>query len=297
MPIDSQAFKPTEHGRIWRCGNCGFSFIAPRPSPAQTEEFYKIDDYYTHGKTHYADGTTLSSQGRLRAHLAWRVDRGEQDLARIARKALGPGKARICDLGCGDGTGVKLLMSAGFEVIAASFKDESLRVLAGSVEQIPTEIERGSCDGLLMDHVLEHIVDPVATMTEAGKLLRSGGIMLIVVPNNACLAAQRAGLAWTHLDVPRHVNFFSASTLRYAAERAGFIPERNFFNGYYRMFVDSLIATEQRIYDQLVAHLGAAPAATRRNSRMQSWRLLARTAAFCKPELKYDEVGIVVRKP
>ena len=303
MPIDAKSFQPIAHGAIWRCDDCGFGFVSPRPTPTETEEFYRIDKYYTQGQSHLAEVAEPTFQSRLRTHLAWRVDRGEQDLARIAQTALGQQKARICDLGCGSGMLAKRLVAAGLEVVgverdpdAVSFQQQDFQVLAGSAEQIPTEIESGSCDGVLIHHVLEHIVEPVAALVGAARLLRPGGIMLLAVPNNECLAAQRAGLAWEHLDVPRHVNFFSAKTLGFAAEKAGLVPERNFFYGFNRMFYDSLIATEQRIHDQLAAHGSKAAAPSRRNSQWQAWRLLMRTA-FSKPERKYDALGLVARKP
>ena len=95
MPIDAKSFQPIAHGAIWRCDDCGFGFVSPRPTPTETEEFYRIDKYYTQGQSHLAEVAEPTFQSRLRTHLAWRVDRGEQDLARIAQTALGQQKARI----------------------------------------------------------------------------------------------------------------------------------------------------------------------------------------------------------
>jgi hypothetical protein len=139
--------------------------------------------------------------------------------------------------------------------------------------------------------VLEHLVDPVMALRHAAVLLKPGGIMFVEVPNNACAIARRSGLAWEHMDVPRHLNFFDDASLCACIERAGLRVERVFFNEYCRYFADDYIALEQRIFDHL--H-GAQPAC--RYSAAASWMLLLRTLAASR-RTKYDCVGAVAVKP
>ena len=95
----------------------------------------------------------------------------------------------------------------------------------------------------------------------------------------------------THMDAPRHLNFFDAQTLQATATRAGMQVERLFFNEYCRYFADGYIGTEQRIFD----HLGGAQPAVR-NSAARAWRLLLKTA-WAPARIKYDCVGVVAVKP
>lgn len=303
MPIDSIAHSPTEFGDVARCGTCSFSFISPRPTPAQTEAFYKLDSYYTHGRSHMATGAMQTFQSRLRQHLAWRADGGE-DTALVVAKELGKRPAIVCDIGCGSGDLARqLIASSGYRVVgverdreAVSFRGAGFEVFEGSIENLPDGLRPCSFDAVVMSHVLEHIVDPVNALEKASQLLRLGGRLFCVVPNNASLAATEAGLAWQHLDVPRHVNFFDHSSLNATAERAKLTYIRSFFNGYCRYFANSHIELEQRTYDALQRYgSGAPPPATKRNSQLRSWSLLARTA-FSRPERKYDAVGVVAQR-
>ena len=102
--------------------------------------------------------------------------------------------------------------------------------------------------------------------------------------------AQQSGLAWEHMDVPRHINFFTLDTLEATARGGGLAVESSFFNEYCRYFADGYIALEQRIFD----HLGGAGPALR-NSSARSWRLLLKTA-WAAPRIKYDCVGVVAVK-
>jgi SAM-dependent methyltransferase len=165
---------------------------------------------------------------------------------------------------------------------------KNLRALRGSAENLPKELAPCSFDGVVFSHVLEHLVDPVAAVRSAAKLLKPGGVLFCEVPNNESRTAQVSGLSWEHLDIPRHINFFTEKSLLELGRRAGLKAVRTYFTGYCRLFDDSYIATEQRIHDNL-----PPPQWSTRNSEFQAWRLLASTAAAHVRE-KYDSVGVVL---
>jgi SAM-dependent methyltransferase len=143
----------------------------------------------------------------------------------------------------------------------------------------------------MFKQVLEHLVDPVGALSNAAQLLKPGGVMFVEVPNNESAIARQSGLSWEHMDVPRHVNFFTLDTLQATATAAGLAVEASFFNEYCRYFADGYIAVEQRIFD----HLGGAGPALR-HSAARSWRLLLKTA-WARSRIKYDCVGVVAVKP
>lgn len=296
MPVDAKTFRATAHGRVHRCDGCAFEYIAPRPSPEETASFYDIGGYYTQGHDNTPEAGPPGWLSRVRTHLAWRVDRSEPIVEVITRRL--PRGAAVVDIGCGGGEYMAMLAERGFRMTGVERDAQSLSLRAGaapvfegSAEALPPQLPHSSFDGVMFRHVLEHLVDPVAALRAAAKLLKPGGALFVEVPNNESAIARGLGLAWEHLDVPRHINFFSARTLQDTARRAGLAIERPFFNEYCRMFDESFILKEQRIYD----HLGGAQPA-RRNSQAHSWGLLLRTL-LARPEAKYDSVGLIAVRP
>jgi 2-polyprenyl-3-methyl-5-hydroxy-6-metoxy-1,4-benzoquinol methylase len=295
MPIDAKTFRPTPHGNVHRCSACGFDYIAPRPTPAQTASFYDIGGYYTQG---HDDTPRVGPPGflsRLRSHIAWRCDRSQDPIDVISRR-LAPG-ATILDIGCGDGSQLDLMAARGFRATGVERDTHSLalrsrgaQVVEGSAEALPPQLAHGSFDAALFKQVLEHLVDPVAALRNAAALLRPGGLLFVEVPNAHSAVARQSGLSWAHMDVPRHLNFFSVATLAAAVRAAGLAIDEVFFNEYCRYFSDEDIAADQRIHDQLG---GAQP--SRRNSSARAWALLLRTM-FATPQAKYDCIGVVAKK-
>jgi SAM-dependent methyltransferase len=303
MPVDAITFEPTAHGRVYRCAACRFEYLAPRPTPEQTLAFYDLDNYYTRSDWQNTRATP-GLLSRLRLHLAWRLDRS-QEMPDVITRRLAPG-ASIVDIGCGDGAQMQILSQRGFRMTGVERDTRTVslecggegdgegagpQVFEGSAEALPAQLRRGSFDAVMFKQVLEHLVDPVAALRRAAELLAPGGVLFCEVPNAECAMARRSGLSWKHMDVPRHLSFFGADTLRAAAERAGLVFESLFFNEYCRYFGDDDIAGDQRIFD----HLGGAGPATR-YSQAGAWQLLLRTA-IAAPQVKYDCVGVVAVKP
>ncbi|HEX6708142.1 MAG TPA: class I SAM-dependent methyltransferase [Albitalea sp.] len=300
MPLDAKTFKATAHGQVYGCERCAFGFVHPRPTPAQTSSFYELDAYYTQGASHMVATPPPGWLSRLRMNLAWRADRSES-LIDVMEQGLAPNSA-VVDVGCGTGMLLRQLAERGHhatgverDTSAVSLRHHKVRVLEGSAEALPAALAPASCDALVFSHVLEHLVDPIAAVRRASALLKPGGLLFCEVPNNESLIARQSGLAWEHLDIPRHINFFTERSLAALVQDAGLEIRRVYFTGYCRFFADSYIATEQRIYDRLAAVPGGTEHSVR-NSAAQAWRLLARTA-WAAPRRKYDSVGVVAAWP
>lgn len=70
-------------------------------------------------------------------------------------------------------------------------------------------------------HVLEHVMDPIATLERAAALLRPGGAVQFLTPAGDSDGLRLYGRAWWMLEDPTHVRFFSAESLRHAAMSVG----------------------------------------------------------------------------
>jgi SAM-dependent methyltransferase len=155
---------------------------------------------------------------------------------RIVSRALGRA-GRVLDVGCGPGHLLARFQREGWSCVgteiasgAASIPREryALDVRVGNVEHLA--LPEASFDAVVSWHTLEHMNDPSAALDEIARVLTTGGVALISVPNFSSLEAQARPSAWFHLDVPRHLCHFPAGVLRAQLERRGFTIEHESYS-------------------------------------------------------------------
>jgi 2-polyprenyl-3-methyl-5-hydroxy-6-metoxy-1,4-benzoquinol methylase len=124
-------------------------------------------------------------------------------LRTLLRYRIPPG--RTLDVGCGHGAFVMLLARAGFDAAGLELSpwvvDFARRTFGVPVLQGPLEAQglpAGSLDGITMMDVLEHLVDPEATLRTALSALAEDGVLLIQTP------AAPAGMTWEEMVETKH---------------------------------------------------------------------------------------------
>lgn len=107
------------------------------------------------------------------------------------------GVGRVLDVGCGGGDNARRLraMHPGIEVVGLTHSSDEADIAAPHMDGVHViDLERALTDGvmagwgppfelLLLSHVLEHLIDPVAVLRRCLTRLRPGGHVLIAVPN------------------------------------------------------------------------------------------------------------------
>lgn len=146
------------------------------------------------------------------------------------------------EIGCGNGRLLYLAQQAGFEVCGlelSSFLAESVRQrLSIAVEaldffafQAPPGVWY---DVVILQHVLEHLAQPVEAMNRIRQLLRPGGLALLEFPNTDGLdlrfkrALERVGLRRKNYPSdykPGHANEFCRRSFALLARKSGFRVE------------------------------------------------------------------------
>lgn len=244
-----------------RCRGCSLIFTDPRPLPEQLEAFYDSDVYECHEA---APSAAAASKA------AYVFARAERHLPAGAPRTL-------LDYGAGGGTFLLDARELGWKGWA--FEPgrrglESCRRAGLPATDDLGELPRGAFGLVTLNHVLEHIADPVDTLSSLRPLLAPGGRLCVEVPNARSLRARLAGLIGgervdeAYRAFPIHLMYYTAGTLCRMLARAGWAVEATFTMG---LGLDELYIAEQK--SRSARRAGNGP------HRVRSlWRRVARDA-------------------
>jgi 2-polyprenyl-3-methyl-5-hydroxy-6-metoxy-1,4-benzoquinol methylase len=286
---------------IYWCNDCNAGFLLPRPSSELLESFYSNKYFAEYGKGPEVQPSFLD---RVRVHLAWRLDRGVVIGPKLMETIANSRSAKVCDLGCGNGVLLTKLRDRGFQVVGIepspfarqTVESKGIKVYAGTAEALPDSIPEAPFDVVVMTHVLEHCLDVKRTIRNALELLRTGGHLVIEVPNCHSFEFETRGPAWFHFDVGRHVNYFTPSALKRLVTQQAAEVVQFYYYQYVEHFLPGMIVTESSLWDRSHAEEESRNlAGIRRPSRLENWASLLGSFAM-KRERKYRCVGIVARK-
>jgi 2-polyprenyl-3-methyl-5-hydroxy-6-metoxy-1,4-benzoquinol methylase len=233
--------------RVVRCRNCQLAYTNPRPAERARGLFYPPD--YAPHQDPASDGKPLGAWRRKLEHAALRRRHGYPppiaDLRTAFRSMLAravfrrkrdrqhwipfriPG--RLLDFGCGADDFLPLMRDYGWQVEGLDLFPQVLDALRrkagirGHLGTLPhPDVRAGSYDAITMRHSLEHVPFPKEVLKAAAEALRTGGILVVGVPNLASWAFRHFKQNWTGLALPRHLTHFTPSTLCRMVEAAGF---------------------------------------------------------------------------
>ena len=122
---------------------------------------------------------------------------------------------KILDIGCGPGWFLSSLGPEwdchGIEVSSFASKVASK---SGAIHNGIVETYTGTgFDVIVMNHVIEHIFDPITVVKKIKTMLNPGGIFIIGTPDFDSAAARRYGDNFRLLDDPTHVSLFSQESM------------------------------------------------------------------------------------
>ncbi|MEW5791481.1 MAG: class I SAM-dependent methyltransferase [Pseudomonadota bacterium] len=209
-----------------QCSNaeCGLVWLNPKPLEADIGMAYQ--NYYTHHDNAKLEPLLF----RIIAAVLGRMSGYHRHARRVHFMTLdhqAPGK--LLEIGCGSGHFLAKMKACGWVVEGVDFDPRAvdyarttydIKVHHGTVEN--AGYPDSAFDAVVMNHVIEHVFDPIALLQETRRLLKPGGKVVVVTPNMASMGHQRFGQVWRGLEPPRHLHLFSRRTLLECAKRAGF---------------------------------------------------------------------------
>lgn len=209
-----------EDFKIVQCDDCGFKFTNPIPHENEIGAYYKSEHYISH---------TDSNRGLMNKVYKWVRNRAIKNKEQLIAKAS-PGK-NLLDIGCGTGDFLKYCNENKWNCLGLE-PDEDARNIAlskGVESQDITQlknIESNSMDCVTMWHVLEHVYHLQADLDQIYRVLRTGGILVLALPNHSSWDAKKYGKFWAAYDLPIHLYHFVPNDIRNIAQQKSFDLEK-----------------------------------------------------------------------
>ncbi len=225
----------TAHGRIVNCLECGFVFTSPQFTPAEYDLIYQAAPQQP------IDGVDFAAAEKLRF----------SRLAEFARSHTRSGP--FLDFGCGGGGFLDVMddgSGLGFDVGSVGMRKSAggRDILTGDFSSLQENqrFSDGAFSFVTAFDVLEHLPDLPLYLDQLHRIIRSGGHLIVTVPNVESMAARLTGERW-NMILLEHLWYFSPGTLQRILARHGFelvvtrnmsyeAPLSHFFNRLAQMY-------------------------------------------------------------
>lgn len=228
---DLPVVAPKHQGRICHtkqnvsvieCDNCGFKHISPLPSTEDITEFYSQHYFQTDKK----DFAQYFEEDREWLHLQY------GNYYQLLSEHLIGGEKRILEIGCGTGFFLQIGLDLGWNVLGFEPSKAAYDYAADKFSNVPIincafDIDQlrnhQAFDVIFMETVLEHLRNPIDVLRKIKTVLRPGGLLCIISPNdynpfqNHLVEHHSCEPWWV---VPNHhINYFSLSSLTALLDR------------------------------------------------------------------------------
>ena len=215
---DFQAVMQVESHPVVRCTRCRLQLTNPQPSDAELAAIYG-PNYVLVENDAAGEAMVLQSKRATADHY---LD--------VLAGAGVPAQGQLLEIGCGQGNFLRQAANRGFDVTGVEYSqfaceraranlDGRGRVLQGEITVLAHEA--AAYDVCVLCDVIEHVRDPAAFLREIVRLLRPGGVLLVVTPSLASWSARVLGSRWMEYKA-EHLFYYAPDTLRRQLIGAGF---------------------------------------------------------------------------
>lgn len=210
--------------KIFQCSNCKFYFILPKIDLSQTE-WSKL-----YGKDYFKNSNITRWKSNLH-----NIERSNR--ISLIKSKLKIEKGRFLDMGCGEGYVLNEAKKHGFEAYGIDIAN-NLAIKTDIIFYEKSIFEANFPENyfsvIYMDSVLEHIESPLQILNELNRILKPGGVILVIVPNEDSQMNDIIKLIYTlrfkstmyskikPFIPPYHINGFNRSSLKKTLETSNF---------------------------------------------------------------------------
>lgn len=232
-----------------QCSSPGCSLIWMDPMPSKEDLWKAYADYYTHPAERQDDRAGFlvrlhraAREGYFSLHFGYTGPRFQRMLAPLiyaypgaklhADYAVAYQPARrpagtFLEVGFGRGDILQRMGRLGWDahgvdvdpkaVLAA--RERGLKASLGTLQSVAFPDDK--FDAIALNHVIEHVYEPLDLMAECRRVLKRGGQLVLTTPNSNGLGHRRFAENWLHLDAPRHLHLFNLLTIQDMVRRSG----------------------------------------------------------------------------
>lgn len=179
----------------------------PQPALEKLPSYYESEDYISH----------TDSKRTLFEKLYHLVKNNalKNKVALINKESIT--KGRLLDIGAGTGDFLIQAQKEGWNCVGIepNLKAKNIAITKGvNFANSLEELADNSFDVITMWHVLEHVPDLEFQIKTLKRLIKSGGTIIIAVPNYKSFDAKHYKSFWAAYDVPRHLWHFSKTSIQ-----------------------------------------------------------------------------------
>ncbi|MEM3401730.1 MAG: class I SAM-dependent methyltransferase [Candidatus Hadarchaeales archaeon] len=203
---------------IQRCKSCGLGYTSPRIPEKEMLKYYVSEQRKIH-RTPKAEGITSFLRTAWYTYLS-----AIKDPCMLEK--VPPGK--VLDVGCGWGEILEKLRKRGWETYGIEINRDAAKHAQGfgriyTCELTEAKFPKDFFDAVILRHVLEHVYHPLEILAEIHRILKTGGILVIEVPEIDSVEARIFKSFFPIWNPPRHLYHFSRSTLEAFLKKSGFM--------------------------------------------------------------------------
>lgn len=232
-------FGSNDRFRYYQCLDCGSLRIAS--IPGDLSRYYPSNYYSFHGRKFgkpaawkpFIARWLIQSPDPIAKHIAGTLKYRRYAFFHWGRLAAATLDAKILDFGCGNGELLQRMRHFGFRCLSGidPFTPADVRQGGLEIRRANKPRPKEAFDLIMMNHVLEHLADPLATLSLLKGHLSDRGRILVRIPLAGSYAHWRYGLNWVNLDVPRHLFIPSLTGFGHIARQAGLEVIHQEFDG------------------------------------------------------------------